>query len=319
MDHLPGFAELHERADARRKPAAIAVAGGDDPTVILALEAAVRRGWVRPIVVGPAARIETTAELLNVRLDGMRILDARDDEIALVAVAEIRAGRARALMKGQIATPALMTAVLDAGTGLRSGQVICQVVLMEIPRDGRRFLMADTGISVQPGLEDKADILRSTVVVARALGLSRPRVALMAATETVKPAMPETLDAQELTRRHEQNELAGCLVQGPLTFDLAYAQDAAEKKRIAGAVVGAADIMVFPDLLSANLTVKAIMYTADCRFGGVLSGAAAPVVFMSRADTAETRLNSLALTLAILDHTDDRDLDFPARPSGDSG
>ena len=172
---------------------------------------------------------------------------------------------------------------------------------MEIPRDGRRFLMADTGISVQPGLEEKADILRSTVEVAQALGLSRPRVALMAATETVKPAMPETLDAQELTRRHEQNELADCLVQGPLTFDLAYAEDAGAKKRIAGAVVGAADIMVFPDLLSANLTVKAIMYTADCRFGGVLMGASAPVVFMSRADTA-TRLNSLALTLAILDH-----------------
>ena len=98
--------------------------------------------------------------------------------------------------------------------------------------------------------------------------------------------MPETVDAQELTRRHEQERLADCLVQGPLTFDLAYAEDAGEKKRIAGDVVGAADIMIFPNLLSANLTVKAIMYTADCRFGGVLWGAAAPVVFMSRADTA---------------------------------
>jgi phosphate butyryltransferase len=124
----------------------------------------------------------------------------------------------------------------------------------------------------------------------------------MAATETVKPAMPETLDAQELTRRHEQGEFADCLVQGPLSFDLAYAEDAGEKKRIGGAVVGAADIMLFPDLLSANLTVKAIMYTADSRFGGVLRGAAVPVVFMSRADSTQTRLNSLALTLAILDY-----------------
>ncbi len=306
MDHLPGFDELHERADAHREAAAVAVAGGEDPTVILALEAAVRRGWVRPIVVGPAARIEAMARSLDVRLDGMKILDARDDEIAPAAVAEIRAGRARALMKGQIATPALMKAVLDAGTGLRCGRVICQVVLMEIPRDGRRFLLADTGISVQPSLEDKADILRSTVEVAQALGVYRPKVALMAATEAVKPGMPETLDARELAQRHEQNELAGCMVQGPLTFDLAYAEDAGEKKRIAGAVVGAADIMVFPDLLSANLTVKAIMYTADCRFGGVLKGAAVPVVFMSRADSVPTRLNSLALTLAILDHEDHR-------------
>ena len=204
-------------------------------------------------------------------------------------------------MKGQIATPLLMKAVLDASYGLRTGRVICQVVLMEIPRDHRRFLMADTGITVQPSREDKADILRSSVDVAHALGVALPRVALVAATETVKAAMPETVDAHELTRRHEQGEFASCLIQGPLSFDLAYAQDAGDKKRIGGTVVGAADVMVFPDLLSANLTVKAIMYTADCRFGGVLGGTAAPVVFMSRADNPQTRLNSLALTLAILD------------------
>jgi phosphotransacetylase len=312
MDHLPDFIELHERADARTVPTTIAVAGADDPTVILALDAAVRRGWVRPIMVGPAERILTTARSLDLRLDGMRIIDVGGDEIASVAVAEVRAGHARALMKGQIATPALMKAVLNDHAGLRAGGIICQVVLMVIPRDDRRFLMADTGITVRPNLEDRADILRSTVVVAHGLGLCRPRVALMAATETVKASMPETLDAQELTRRHEQNALAGCLVQGPLSFDLAYAEDAAEKKRIDGTVVGAADIMVFPNLLSANLTVKAIMYTADCQFGGVLRGAAAPVVFMSRADSVATRLNSLALTLSILDHDERRDSSITA-------
>ena len=126
-------------------------------------------------------------------------------------------------------------------------------------------------------------------------------MALMAATETVKATMPETIDAQELTRRHAQGEFADCLVQGPLSFDLAYAEDAGAKKRIDGAVVGAADVMLFPDLLSANLTVKAIMYTAYCQFGGLLRGTSAPVVFMSRADSTQTRLNSLALTLATLD------------------
>ena len=124
----------------------------------------------------------------------------------------------------------------------------------------------------------------------------------MAATETIKPSMPETVEAAELVRRNRQGELAHCLIEGPLSFDLAYAADAGAKKRIEGSVVGAADIMLFPNLLSANLTVKAIMYTADCKFGGVLRGTSAPVVFMSRADTTETRLNSLALTLRILDH-----------------
>ncbi len=114
--------------------------------------------------------------------------------------------------------------------------------------------------------------------------------------------MPETVEARELTRRNDKGELASCLIEGPLSFDLAYARDAGDKKGIGGTVVGAADVMIFPNLLSANLTVKAIMYTADCRFGGVLGGASAPVVFMSRADNTQTRLNSLALTLAVLYH-----------------
>jgi len=301
MCALPSFDDLHQRADARSEPASIAVAGAADPTVIEALAVALKRGWVQPLLVGPEAAIRATARSLNVDLDGMRILHAEADEAAQAAVAEVRAGRAAALMKGQIATPSLMKAVLDANLGLRTGRVICQIVLMEIPRDQRRFLMADTGITVQPSLKDKADILRTSVEVAHALGVAVPRVALVAATETVKAAMPETVDAHELTRRHEQGEFASCLIQGPLSFDLAYARDAGDKKRIGGTVVGAADVMVFPDLLSANLTVKAIMYTADCRFGGVLGGTAAPVVFMSRADSPRTRLNSLALTLAILD------------------
>jgi phosphate butyryltransferase len=124
----------------------------------------------------------------------------------------------------------------------------------------------------------------------------------MAATETIKPSMPETVEAAELVQRNRQGEIAHCVIEGPLSFDLAYAADAGAKKHVEGYVVGAADIMLFPNLLSANLTVKAIMYTAECKFGGVLRGTAAPVVFMSRADTTDTRLNSLALTLRILDH-----------------
>jgi phosphotransacetylase len=173
---------------------------------------------------------------------------------------------------------------------------------MELPRDGRRFLLADTGVSVLPNLDERADILKSTLKVAQALWAAPPKVAIMAASETVTPAMPETGEAAVLARRGRDGEFGHCAIEGPLSFDLAYASDAGAKKRIEGSVVGAADIMLFPSLLSANLTVKAIMYTALCRFGGVLCGTSAPVVFMSRADTTDTRLNSLALTLRILDH-----------------
>jgi phosphotransacetylase len=229
----------------------------------------------------------------------MTILDSGSR--AADAVAQVRSGRARLLMKGQIATPALMQAVLDARTGLRRpGRAICQVVLMEIVPARRRFLLADTGICPKPTLEQKCDILQSALEVARALGEPAARVAVLAASEKPTDALPDTHEAAEMQRRSEAGQWPGCVVQGPLSFDLAYAPEAGQRKGVGGPVAGAADVMLFPDLTSANLTVKAIMCTADCRFGGVLRGAACPVVFMSRADSTETRLRSLALALELL-------------------
>jgi phosphate butyryltransferase len=299
---LDAFDRLYADADARAPRVRVAVAGADDPTVLAALRIACDRGWARPILFGPESRIREIAAAEGVALDGFTIRHAEPGNVAADAVAEVRGKSASALMKGQIATPELMRAVLEHASGLRSDGVACQVVLMEVPRDRRTFLLADTGVSIRPTFKDRVDILRSSVAVAQALGVDRPRVALMAATETVKDAMPETLEAAELARRNRAGEFDDCVIEGPLSFDLAYAAVAGARKQLAGNVVGAADIMLFPNLLSANLTVKAIMYTAGCRFGGVLQGTAAPVVFMSRADSSETRLDSLALTLRILDH-----------------
>lgn len=292
------FDTLFTEADQRRPQVTVAAAGAADRTVLEALTEAHRRGWARPILVGSASSIDDTAKANGLDISALTIVDAENAGEA--AVAEVRAGRAQLLMKGQIDTPALMKAVLSSATGLRTGRTLCQIVLMEARTPGRRFLLADTGITIQPTLEQKADILRSLIDVARALGASPPRVALMAATEKVTDAMPDTLDSAELQRRAEAGEFGDARVQGPLSFDLAFASDAAEKKRIAGGVVGEAEAMLFPNLLSANLTVKAIMYTADCRFGGLVAGAACPIVFMSRADTTATRLNSLALAMRAL-------------------
>jgi phosphotransacetylase len=248
-------------------------------------------------VAGREQDVRQAAADCGISLHGFRLIDAA--EPAPAAVAQVTSGQAHLLMKGQIATPALMKAVLDPTSGLRTGRVICQVVLMEIRPTARQFLLADTGICIQPTAAQKVDILESAVQVARALGVEVPHVACLAATETVMDAMPETLEAAELQRRAEAGAFPGCVVRGPLSFDLAYAADAAAKKKLDGPGLGSADVLLFPNLLSANLTVKAIMYTADCHFGGVLCGAACPVVFMSRADTTETRLNSLALATVL--------------------
>lgn len=296
---LPSFDELFTAADALPQPVPVAAAGGDDATVIQALELARRRGWVQPILTGNRQRIAEIAAGIDVDLSTFTVLDDAADS-AVVAVSQVREGRARLLMKGQIATPALMKGVLDREHGLRTGRTICQVVLMEITRDERSFLMTDTGVTVAPTIDQKVDMLRSMLEIARSLDCRVPRVAIMSATEKPTDVMPDTLDAAALTQRAASGEFGECIVKGPLSFDLAYARDAGHKKKIVGEVTGAADAMLFPNLLAANLTVKAIMYTADCRFGGVLAGAACPVVFMSRADTVETRLNSLAYAIHML-------------------
>jgi phosphotransacetylase len=166
--------------------------------------------------------------------------------------------------------------------------------MIELDGTARRFLLADTGICIQPTLAQKIDILRSAVTLAHSLGAECPRVAGMAATEATIAAMPETLDAAELQRLNLAGGITGCLVRGPLSFDIAFDPNASAKKQHGDLEFGVADVMLFPNLLSANLTVKAIMYAAACRFGGMLCGAACPVVFMSRVDTATTRLSSLA-------------------------
>jgi phosphotransacetylase len=293
---LVSFDELYQRADARRQPLAIAVAGGADPTVLAALRTATDRGWVTPLVVGREADVRQTADQGGIDLHGFTLIDADD---AGAAVTLVRSQRASLLMKGQVATPKLMKAVLDPASGLRTEHVISQIVLMELAT-GRRFLLADTGVCIEPTLAQKLDILYSAVALAQALGVDCPRVACMAATETVTDAMPETLDAAELQRLNAARQIAGCVVRGPLSFDLAFDAEAAARKKRDDPEFGLADVLLFPNLLSANLTVKAIMYTAACRFGGVLAGASCPVVFMSRADSVATRLNSIALALHAL-------------------
>lgn len=293
---LASFAQLFADADRTRPALPVAAVGGADRTVLEALRAACDRGWVDPYVAGRERDIRGVAAEHGISLDGFTLLDT--DDPAGAAVSLVRQGRAQLVMKGQIATPGLMHALLHAETGLRTGQTIGQIVLLEL-RSGRRWLLADTGICIQPTLHQKEELLHSAVAVAQALGCDRPRVALLAATESVTEAMPETLDAAQLQRRGESGALGACDVQGPLSFDLAVAPDAADRKRLAGPVVGAADVLLFPSLLAANLTVKALMYCADCQFGGVLCGVRCPVAFMSRADSTGTRLSSLALALKL--------------------
>ena len=285
---LDGFTGCSGDADARAEPVAVAVAGGDDPTVLEALRIAAERGWVGPILVGPESAIRAMAESKGIELRRLHDRPGRGRGDRRGGGGRGPAGEARALDEG-----ADRHARAAAGRARPRGRAADRPGRLPGRADGRPpATAAGSCWPTRASASSRTWPGGSTSSAVRSRSRTpwvsaRPRVALMAATEKVKPAMPETVEAAELQRRNRQGEFPGCSIQGPLSFDLAYAADAGAKKRIGGAVVGAADVMVFPNLLSANLTVKAIMYTADCRFGGVLRGTAAPVVFMSRADTPD--------------------------------
>ena len=297
MPTLPDFETLFTQADQISSRVPVVAAGGNDPTVISALGEAQKRGWVSPVLVGPAQEITEIAKRFEVDLNDLEILDSQHPSID--AVAKVKEYKHALLMKGQIPTPDLLSAVLNSQNGIRTGRVVCQMVYMEIKRDKKVFLMTDTGITISPTLSQKADLLMHGIETCELLGLKHAKVAVMSATEKVNAALPDTLDASKLCEQAASGHFGPCDVAGPLSFDLAYASTAGERKKMESPVIGQADVMVFPDLLSANLTVKSMMYTSDCAFGGVLCGTTVPVVFMSRADDAITRLRSLAFALAI--------------------
>lgn len=228
------------------------------------------------------------AEAVEMRLATPVIFDT-----APQAVAAVKSGQADALMKGSVDTPDFMRALLDKENGLRSGQLISHVIVMEA--HGRLMLVTDSGICMAPTLEEKARIIANALPIARRLGIEKPKVAILAAIEKENPKMPETVDAVALSKM----DIPGCVVQGPLAVDNAVSIEAARTKGISGPVAGRADILVVPSVVCGNIFVKGIMYFSDCRFGGIVAGTSRPVAFLSRSDTARTKLHTIALDVLL--------------------
>jgi len=253
--------------------------------------AAARRTGPRRLAVAGPPNEELADALARARGQGIAESDLFDT--APDAVAAVRAGQADALMKGSVDTATFMQAVLDRDAGLRSGSLVSHVAVVEAL--GRLILITDGGIVLNPTLEEKVQIIANAVAVAAGLGIDAPKVAVLAAVERENPKMPETVDAAALARM----DLPGCAVQGPLAVDNAVSVEAARAKGIAGPVAGRADILLAPSVLVGNIFAKGIMYFAGGRFGGVVAGTTHPVMFLSRSDTAATKLDTIALGMAL--------------------
>lgn len=259
---------------------------------------AAHAGLILPILVGPEAKIRGVAREHGLDLTGFRIVDVPHSHAAAdEAVALIRRGEARLLMKGSLHTDELMHAVMATNTGLRTARRISHVYVMDVPGHPRPLFITDAAINIAPTLEDKRDIVQNAIELAHVLGIASPRVAVLSAVETLTPKLQSTLDAAALSKMADRGQITGGLVDGPLAFDNAISEAAAHGKGIVSPVAGRADILVVPDLVAGNMLAKQLTFLAGADAAGVVLGARVPIILTSRADSERTRIASCAVAV----------------------
>ena len=289
------FDELLDAARARG-PVSIAVAAAHDPDVIEALKRAGELQLAEGILVGKGSEIRALARAAGLDLPDNQIVNEPDPAAATrQAIALVREGRAGLLMKGKIATASLIRAVLDKDVGLRTSRQLSQVVVFRVPGFDRLMLLTDAAINIAPTLAEKAELCRNAIDVARAIGIEKPNIAVLCALEFVNPEMPATVDAAALCAMNRRGQISGCYIEGPIALDAALSRFAADRKGIASPVVENTDIFLAPDIEAANILYRAIAYFAKAESGGIVLGARVPMVLLSRAETPETKVRSIAI------------------------
>jgi phosphate acetyltransferase len=279
-------------------PVATAVAHPCEHSALAGAVEAGALGLITPILVGPATKIREIAEAGGIDLTGVRIVDvAHSHAAAAKAVELVRTGEAELLMKGSLHTDELLGAVVARETGLRTGRRISHVFLMDVPTYHKVLIVTDAAINIAPALEDKVDICQNAIDLAIQLGVTTPKVAILAAVETVTSKMPSTIDAAALCKMADRKQITGGLLDGPLAFDNAISKDAATIKGITSEVAGDPDILLVPDLEAGNMLAKQLSFLANADSAGLVLGARVPIILTSRADTVRSRIASCAVAM----------------------
>jgi len=283
---------------ARRTSTRVAVAGAADPVVLDVLCDACRKGFAEPVLFGEEARIRRLAKSRRLTLKGCTVVDVGGPvEAARAAVEEVCGGGAGVLMKGNVTTKTIMQAALDKEIGLATNRLMSHVAVFEVEGFDRIMFMSDGGIVIEPTLEQKVEIVKNAVSVARALGVRKPKVALLSAIETVNLKMKSSVDAAVIAQMADRGQIENAVVDGPFGFDNAVSPEAARQKGVRSPVAGRADIFIVGHADVGNVFYKILTYFVGdrARTAGVIVGAKVPMVVVSRADTYEARLNSIAV------------------------
>jgi phosphate acetyltransferase len=290
---------LLERCKAL-EPISTAVAHPCEQTALEGAIDAAGKGLIRPILVGPEAKIREIAAKHNIDLGHTPIVDTPHSHAsAEKAVELVRQGQAEILMKGSLHSDEILGAVVAKETGLRTGRRLSHVFIMDVPTYHKVLIVTDAAINIAPTLEEKVHIVQNAIDLATSLGRAMPKVAILAAVETVNPKMPSTIDAAALCKMADRGQITGGILDGPLAFDNAISAEAAKIKGINSAVAGDPDILLVPDLEAGNMLAKQLSFLANADSAGLVLGARVPIILTSRADSVRSRIASCAVaTLA---------------------
>jgi phosphate butyryltransferase len=274
----------------------LAISSAEGGEIVEAVKQATDEGIISAILVGDQSKIEELCKQKGLDKSKVEIVNTPDsNQTAKVAVEMVRQGKAELLMKGKVGTGTLLKAVLDKESGLRTGAFLSHVAVVEIKSYPKLMLVSDGGMNIKPDIIQKAEILKNAIEVAKKLGIKNPKAACLAAVELVNPDMQETVDAAGLVKMAERGDIKEVVIDGPIAFDAAIDKEAAKMKGIVSPVAGDVDIFLVPDIASGNIFVKSLVYLANAKVGGVIVGAGVPIVLLSRSDSAEARLLSMAL------------------------
>ncbi len=279
-------------------PIPTAVVHPCEETALAGAVEAAASGLIVPLLVGPTARIRAAAAAAKIDIGKFEIVDAPHSHAAAArGVALVREGKAELLMKGSLHTHELLSAVVAHDSGLRTERRMSHVFLMDVPTYHKPIVVTDGGVNIAPSLEDKLDICQNAIDFAVTMGVALPKVAILAAVETVTSKMPATVDAAALCKMAERGQITGAQLDGPLAFDDAISRDAARVKGVESEVAGDPDILLVPDLESGNMVAKLLTYLANAQSAGVVLGARVPIVLTSRADGVRSRIASCAVAM----------------------
>jgi len=277
-------------------PVATAVAHPCDESSLTGAVDAAKLGLIRPLLVGPKAKIDAAARKAKLDLAGFQMIDAPHSHgAAATAVELVRSGKAEALMKGSLHTDELMAAVVKRDTGLRTARRVSHCFVMDVPSYETALIISDAAVNIAPTLKDKIDIVQNAIDLAHALRFPEVRVAILSAMETVNPDVPSTLEAAALCKMADRGQITGGILDGPLALDNAINLAAASIKKIVSPVAGRANVLIVPDLEAGNMLAKSLSFLARADSAGIVLGAKVPIILTSRADSVMARLASCAV------------------------